>query len=454
MIAQNRGPARQPFIFILLLAAMILSQILESQKAHANVVGSDAQNFNPSTSGLDFITVQSSETLKPGIVNLGLFLNYAVNTLPYYESSTQSRLNFNDSLLGMDLNAGIGLAPNWDVGLSLPQILRQSVSDQNGARGEFAQTGATEVRLNTKYRLFGDDRGGMALVASLAFNRIQDNPYSGDGAGPSTLLEAAFDTTIGRIALGGNVGYRFRSPGQKISNSLIEPLKNSYLASAAASYHVPRWNTKFISEVFASWPAQETTSFGERAVSSAELLAGAKHDLSTNLALHAGFGTEVLQGLSSPDWRVYTGLNYTFGPVFEAPPPSTRDHHLILVVPEDASSPGVRRYRTQKILFEFDSDRMIGDYAEILAELAEHLKKGFSELVIEGHTDSVGPAAYNQTLSLRRAEAIKKYLLSHFALDSRKIMAVGYGETRPIADNGNYQGRQENRRVDFVINNR
>ena len=50
--------------------------------AQANVVGIDAQNFNPTSNGIDFVTVQSSETLEPGIVNLGLFFNYAINTLP------------------------------------------------------------------------------------------------------------------------------------------------------------------------------------------------------------------------------------------------------------------------------------------------------------------------------------------------------------------------------------
>ncbi len=48
---------------------------------HANVVGTDVQNFNPTTSGLDFVTVQSSETLEPGFINFGLFLNYTKNTL-------------------------------------------------------------------------------------------------------------------------------------------------------------------------------------------------------------------------------------------------------------------------------------------------------------------------------------------------------------------------------------
>ena len=65
-----------------LIAVHALCVILVlSSNALANVIGPDAQNFNPITSGLDFVTVQSSETLKPGIFNFGTFLNYAVNFL-------------------------------------------------------------------------------------------------------------------------------------------------------------------------------------------------------------------------------------------------------------------------------------------------------------------------------------------------------------------------------------
>jgi outer membrane protein OmpA-like peptidoglycan-associated protein len=425
--------------------------------AKANVVGSDTQNFNPTTSGLDFVTVQSSETLKPGIINLGLFLNYAVNTLPYFGDSPQNRLNFNDSLLGLDLNAGIGLGENWDIGFSLPQIIRQAVDDGSGARGEFAQTGATEVRLNTKYRFWGDDSGGFALVASMNINRIVDNPYAGRNAGPTYNLEAAADTTLGKLAVGGNLGYRFRNPGSPIPNSLAQPSGSQWIASAAASYHVTDWNTKVIGELFGSLPASESSGFGERSLTSLELLLGAKHDLSTNLAFHAGAGTELIQGAASPDWRVYTGINYAFGPAFNPNeivtavwgPTLDPDRYLVAVASEPATQD--ERFRTQSIHFEFDSDRMQGNYEAVLEELASHLSSGFQELVIEGHTDSIGSEAYNERLSLRRASAIKRYLVEKHQVDSRKISTIGYGESRPIADNGNYQGRYRNRRVEFLI---
>ncbi|MES2964814.1 MAG: OmpA family protein [Bdellovibrionota bacterium] len=442
-----------------LLAALTL---VGSPLALANVVGPDAQNFNPTTSGLDFVTVQSSETLKPGIFNFGLFLNYAVNSLPYFNQTT-TRLRFNDSLLGLDLNMGVGLARGWDVGISLPHILTQSVEDQTGARGQFAEVGGTEVRVNTKVRLLGDDTGGLAFVLSSNFNRIENNPYSGAGAGPTINVEAVADTTINRVALGANAGYRIRSPGTKIPGSVGNPLKNQLIGSGAVSYYVPSWDTKLIGEVYGSLPAEDSSNDDDdRSLSSAEMQLGLKHDVNTNLALHGGGGMELAQGLASPDWRVYAGLNYTFGPVFKSvapapakkskPAPDEPDDELLQQLSDEQTPAGpVERFRTQGILFKFDSDEMTGNFAEILDELAAQLRTGFKELIVEGHTDSIGKAVYNERLSNKRAEAIRRYLVQKYQFDSKKITPVGYGEVRPIADNGNYQGRRLNRRVDFKV---
>jgi len=69
---------------------------------------------------------------------------------------------------------------------------------------------------------------------------------------------------------------------------------------------------------------------------------------------------------------------------------------------------------------------------------------------IEGHTDSAGDDSANQVLSERRAVAVRDALLAR-GVDATRIEAVGYGETRPIADNGTPAGRQKNRRIDIVL---
>jgi len=74
-----------------------------------------------------------------------------------------------------------------------------------------------------------------------------------------------------------------------------------------------------------------------------------------------------------------------------------------------------------------------------------------SQLVIEGHTDSYGSDETNMNLSRQRAEAVSSYLTAQFGIPGFRMTAVGYGETRPIANNETSQGRARNRRIDVRI---
>jgi len=74
-----------------------------------------------------------------------------------------------------------------------------------------------------------------------------------------------------------------------------------------------------------------------------------------------------------------------------------------------------------------------------------------AEVVIEGHTDSMGDAVSNKALSHTRAEAIRQYLVANLGLEPALVTAVGHGEERPIANNETKEGRVQNRRVDIII---
>lgn len=435
-----------------------LISLLMSFSARANVVGADTQNFNPTTSGLDFVTVHSSETLRPGIFNLGVFVNYAVNSLPNYEDvNTSSRTNFSDSLLSADLNFGLGLAKNWDVGMSVPYLLSQSVdSDVSAFRGEYAEGGMTEIRVNTKFRFWGDPDRGVGFVVSANFNQIQDNPFAGQNPGPTLNFELVGDTTIDQWALGANVGFRRRDPGTQLVGVPVEPLKDQYIGSLAASYLLSDLDLKFITELFGGYPVEDSNFASDRDLASLEFLAGVKWDVRSDLAVHAGAGTEVIHGTSSPDWRVYTGLNWNLGPLFSRPKQVIVRKQSPIHEEEDpyAGTPQKQEaFVARDILFKFDSDDIEPEFAEALKRFVEYAQRppGFRNLVVEGHTDSVGAAEYNQTLSLRRARSVRKIILN-FGLPADKVSAKGYGERRPIADNGNFQGRALNRRVEFQIN--
>ncbi len=74
-----------------------------------------------------------------------------------------------------------------------------------------------------------------------------------------------------------------------------------------------------------------------------------------------------------------------------------------------------------------------------------------SELIIEGHTDSHGGDDSNQKLSQERAESVQQYMINAMRIPTYRLIATGYGETRPVASNETEPGRARNRRIDIVI---
>lgn len=105
----------------------------------------------------------------------------------------------------------------------------------------------------------------------------------------------------------------------------------------------------------------------------------------------------------------------------------------------------------QKIYFESGRAVLKPESDEVLDEIVDALRVHKNlNLRIEGYTDSVGRATYNQKLSQRRAKAVRKYLMRK-GLDPTRMIAVGYGEEVPIDTNATAAGRARNRRVEFHI---
>jgi len=105
----------------------------------------------------------------------------------------------------------------------------------------------------------------------------------------------------------------------------------------------------------------------------------------------------------------------------------------------------------QQIHFAPNKDLILKNSYRVLRQVARALKDAPGVIVrIEGHTDDIGSPAHNLQLSQRRADAVKEFLVRQGVLRSR-IVAEGFGPTRPIAPNTNRAGRAANRRVEFRI---
>lgn len=109
------------------------------------------------------------------------------------------------------------------------------------------------------------------------------------------------------------------------------------------------------------------------------------------------------------------------------------------------------RVATQGILFDIGSDHIRGESTPTLNEIVQMLTDHADlKLTIEGHTDNVGTPASNQTLSERRASAVKAYLIATGHVDANRLASVGFGASHPAAPNTTPEGRQTNRRVELV----
>jgi outer membrane protein OmpA-like peptidoglycan-associated protein len=107
------------------------------------------------------------------------------------------------------------------------------------------------------------------------------------------------------------------------------------------------------------------------------------------------------------------------------------------------------------LTFDSGSATIEQDDAILLIEVQKAIQIFNDALItVEGHTDSFGGDELNLELSQRRADAVRAYLLANMDLAAYRISALGYGETRPIANNETAEGRARNRRIDLVISRR
>jgi OOP family OmpA-OmpF porin len=107
----------------------------------------------------------------------------------------------------------------------------------------------------------------------------------------------------------------------------------------------------------------------------------------------------------------------------------------------------------EKIQFAVNSDKIQNVSFDLLNEVAKVIQENpqIKKIEIQGHASAEGGDAHNMRLSDRRAKAVKKYLTSKGGVDKGELSAKGYGETQPIASNDTEDGREKNRRVEFVI---
>jgi OmpA-OmpF porin, OOP family len=205
--------------------------------------------------------------------------------------------------------------------------------------------------------------------------------------------------------------------------------------------------------------------------------AGLKYFLTENIALR-GDVRHVIPLNDTHNNLLYTvGLSFAFGgakkvvesapapvappppPVVAPPPPPPAPPIVEEVKPQAAAAPEIMEKGriTLNVLFDFDKaiikKNSFNDVDNLVAVMKQYPDLN---VIIEGHTCTVGSAAYNKKLSQRRADAVKKYMVEKGGIDAKRLTAKGFGFEKPIASNKTEAGRIKNRRVeaatiDYII---
>ena len=199
--------------------------------------------------------------------------------------------------------------------------------------------------------------------------------------------------------------------------------------------------------------------------SSAHLGLGVEYKFAPNWSLAGEYGTgsgkNAATKLNNNNFTL--GVNYYFDKPVAAPvvAPAVAPAPAAPAVKAVAPAPAPAPSETWKTLleerpvtiegthFDFDSAKLRPAANKVLSEVVEFAATyKDAQLDISGHTDSIGTNSYNQKLSERRAESVRAHLVKKGVAPSR-IIAKGYGEEKPVADNKTKEGRAQNRRVEI-----
>lgn len=143
---------------------------------------------------------------------------------------------------------------------------------------------------------------------------------------------------------------------------------------------------------------------------------------------------------------VTAGFSLTYNLLPPPPPPP-----VARAAPPPAPPPAKKKIVLRGVHFDFNKATIRPDARPVLDEAIATLKhEGGVAVIAEGHTDSVGSEAYNMGLSVRRANAVRDYLIAGGIAPSR-IRAEGFGESHPVASNDTADGRAQNRRVELRV---
>ncbi len=407
-----------------------------SSSALARATSASVDRFLPAMDPGPYLTVYGSQTIQPWRYHVGLFFDYARNPLEVGLGGAR-RAGVVDNLFMTHAFGSLGITDWLHLSLGLPFAIYDDFNDPvAGTNTKAAALG--DLRFEAKFRLLDIDRHhfGVAFMPFIITPTGSGSKYVGNNSfagGGKLILDADIKN---RVQIGLNVGYMARDR-VTVFNTLQD---DQFQYGLGIGVKVREW-FDVMTEVNGS--TNISNFFGNEAESPFEIDAGLRFNLPhpEGLSVTVGGGFGLTFGYGTPDFRGLVGLTYpnpkrVYLPT-EEPLAKIVDDKIVI---------------SQAIHFEFDRAVIRPISFPILDAVVDVMKthSSISKVRVEGHTDSFGSDAYNMRLSQKRVEAVREYLIAH-GINGDRLVAVGYGETRPVDTNDTEEGRAKNRRVEFTI---
>ncbi len=389
-------------------------------------------SFNPVPDGGLMFTVRESKTLRQWQWNLGTAADYAYK--PLKATIGNSNINLVNRYIAQHFFTAVGFTDWFTVSVDLPVVWNNRFRNPDTRRPAMNEYGIGDLGMELKFRFLDGKRYpvGLALVPFVTFPTGKEEYFIGED-GITGGGKFVIDGEIGkRVTLALNIGVLAR----KRFNAYGLDFDEQFLASGGIAIKA----TNFLSIV---GEMESRTPFGDffasKTLTPTEGRAGLqwRFGRDNRFAINTGMGIGVSNGSYTPKYRGFASFSVKI-------PTDTKLENVRVEKFEDKT----RIIAETPVLFAFDRSRINAEADEILHSIIDLLENNqwIQHITIAGFTDSIGSKSYNQTLGLRRADSVKKYLTDR-GTDPDRITTVSYGEGDPAASNSTSVGRSMNRRV-------
>ena len=285
-----------------------------------------------------------------------------------------------------------------------------------------------------------------------------------EGFAKKQYFDSARDFDNNGNLFGGSVGYfltddvELRLGYDEVHNARAEDGRNIKGSNTAldALYHfnAPGDSLRpYVSAGFSDQSIGQNGRGGRNGSTFANLGGGAKMYFTENFYARAGVEAQYNIDQGDTEWAPSIGIGLNFGGGSK-PAPAPVAEPVVEPVAEVAPTPEpAETVRVElDVKFDFDKAKVKEESYGDIKNLADFMNQyPQTSTTVEGHTDSVGTDAYNQKLSERRANAVREVLVNQYGVGAERVGSVGYGESRPVADNATEAGRAVNRRVEAEV---